>query len=53
MTRKPTECQAVIITGDSGTAIVRTPEGTTLALPIVTVPGFWDKMKEKANGQKR
>ena len=39
-----------MITRTSGAAIMR-EDGNVLALPIVTVPNYWDKLMENVNGK--
>ena len=45
-----TEYRTILITRTSGAAIMR-EDGNVLALPISTVPTFWDKYKERPNGK--
>jgi hypothetical protein len=42
---------SVIITGSVGIAVLRDDEGQVHAVPVMLAPGFWAKMKERANGQ--
>lgn len=52
MTTKPM-CLTTIITGTSGAAILRDDRGHTLALPISTVPDYWDKATGAKHGKRK
>jgi hypothetical protein len=47
----PPPVLSAILTGNTGVAIFRDDEGQVHAVPVMLAPGFWAKMKERANGQ--